>query len=293
MKPTKLKTLTVLGTSLTAVILCDAANAQQATNQAPMPERLFLKEASAHHRLWVGSNELASSSQQISGATNWPAKHRSARGRRVREMASGMHYWNGAWFPSDPSFIFTNGAFFAEKVQHRVRLASDLSTIGSVTVMAPSGASGGISIQSTPVAIALYDPASGRSVMLATITNCSGTLVSSNRVVYEGAFRQNGLCASVVYSVKSGSFSQDTVITGFFDPVTYGFPVQSRLQVWTELFNVPVPDRTPRPIQIDGTTNILHDELIGFQELVLGPGFAYMSHDGANVSRIAVPIGKE
>ena len=182
MKPPKLQSLAFLSATIAAMTLCDAATLQQSTNQAPIPERMFLKEASAHHRLWVGTNDLAGSSQQIPGATNWPGQHRSGHARRVREMASGMQYWNGAWFPSEPSFFFTNGAFVAEKVQHRIRLASDLSTAGSVTVMAPSGASGGIPIHSTPVAIALNDPATDRTLMLATIsTNCSGILMSSNR----------------------------------------------------------------------------------------------------------------
>src|SRR5438128_10675011 len=47
--------------------------------------------------------------------------------RRIISMATGMNYWDGQkWVPSEPTFEPTTNGFVAERVQHRVRLASDL-----------------------------------------------------------------------------------------------------------------------------------------------------------------------
>lgn len=150
-----------------------------------------------------------------------------------------MHYWTGQeWAPSDPSFTLTpeGDAFVAGRVQHQTRLAANLNVAGAVTVTLPDGPV----LRSTPVAIGLFDAASGRSAILAGLRDCATALVSSNQVVYEGAFNENGVTADVVYTLENGSLAQDIVITGRLDPAEYGFPTNAvRLQIYTELHSHP------------------------------------------------------
>src|SRR5439155_10828128 len=133
-------------------------------------------------------------------------------GRSVVEIGSGMNYWDGQqWVPSDPSFEVTADAFVAERLQHKVHLKANLNKVGAVTVTTCDG----ITLRSTPVGIGLYDAASGRSAVIAAITDCAGVLVSSNKVVYENAF--SGVCADVIYTIDRGSFEQDVLIRGRLD----------------------------------------------------------------------------
>ena len=67
----------------------------------------------------------------------------------------------------------------------REETETDLFGEQAVTVTTPDG----ILVQSTPVAIALYDSASGKRAIIGSITNCSGVLVSSNTVVGAGFSR--------------------------------------------------------------------------------------------------------
>src|ERR1041384_3344231 len=49
---------------------------------------------------------------------------------RIVEVASGMHFWNGqALVPSEPALRLTTqgDAFVAQRVQHKIRLASDIT----------------------------------------------------------------------------------------------------------------------------------------------------------------------
>ena len=197
----------------------------------------------------------------------------------VVEIATGMNYWDGQqWVPSDPIFEPADDGFVATRLQHKVRLAGDLNTIGAVTLTTRDG----ITLHSTPVGIGLYDAASGRSVIIGAITNSSAILVSSNRVVYENAF--SGVCADVVYTIQRHSFEQDVVITGRLDPADYGFPTNTtRIQIFTEFYGtVPQPERIRRPIWVEKNKAArdrmlspdLVDEVLGFGEFVLATGRA-------------------
>src|SRR5262249_26273800 len=140
------------------------------------------------------------------------------------EIGTGMNYWDGQkWSPSDPSFEVSpeGDAFVANRLHYKVRLqAENLNTVGAATVTTPDG----IVLQATPVAIGLYDAQSGKSLILAALTNCCGVLVSSNQVVYEDAFNENGVRGSVVYTIERGTFSADVVLTARLSPADYGFP---------------------------------------------------------------------
>ena len=171
-------------------------------------------------------------------------------GRRVVEIATGMNYFDGQnWVASDPTFEATADAFVAQRIRHKVKLNADnLNAIGSVTVTTPDG----IVLRSTPVEIGLYDAASGQSAILAAIKDCSGALVSSKHVVYENAFNENGVQADVIYTIEKGSLEQDVVFRSRLNVADYGFPTNTtRIQIFTEFYGVPQPDRIVRPIRVE------------------------------------------
>src|ERR1017187_9425300 len=204
-------------------------------------------------------------------------------GNPIIELATGMNFWNGKnWVPSNPSFqVSADGtAFVANQVQHKVNLSANLNTIGAVTVIMPAG----ITLQSTPVAIGLYNAASGDSLIIGAITNCSGVLVSSNQVIYQDVFA--GVSADIVYSLEQGSFRQDVVLTANINPADYGFPTNNttRIQILTEFYNnPPQPDEIVHPIYVEKNQTIrnsmvtpdLVDQTLGFGEFVLASGKAY------------------
>ena len=141
-------------------------------------------------------------------------KNTKAGRRKIVELGTGMNYWDGTqWKPSNPSFSAANGEFVAGQVQHQVHLGNDLAVGGAVTVRTPEG----ILLHSTPLALALYDTASGDFQVISTVTSCTSTLVSSNEVMYMDAF-SGGVCASVIYTITAGTFHQDVLITGHLDP---------------------------------------------------------------------------
>ena len=218
-------------------------------------------------------------------------------GHRIVQMATGMNYWSGQqWVPSNPSFQVSQDGMsaVANQVQHKVRLAANLNTNGAVNVITPDG----ITLNSTPVGIALYDAASGNFATIAWITNCCGFLVSSNTIVYSNAFA--GLCADVIYTLQQGSFEQDVVINGHIDPANHGFPSNTtRIEVLTEFYQPPQPDVIMSPILIETNQTLrasmatpdFMDQTLGFGEFVMAAGRAYTAASGGPDG--GAPVGKQ
>ena len=209
-----------------------------------------------------------------------PGGPTASAGNQVVEIATGMNYWDGQqWSPSDASFVATSAGFQATRVQHQVSLSANLNVIGGVNIITPDGQF----LSTTPVGIALYDAASGSTLFVGALTNCTGVLVGNNQVVYENAF--SGVCASLIFTIEKGSFSQDLVLTGQLNPQDYGFPTATtRIQIYTEIYQGPSPDLVQEPLYIEPNPVVrqamvspdLIDETIGFGEFVLGGGRAYL-----------------
>ena len=133
----------------------------------------------------------------------------------------------------------------ASEIQDPTRLAGNLNCVGAVTVTTPDN----ITLRSTPIAIGLYDSASGLSAIVATLTNSTGQLVDAQDVVYNRALVGGGFAASVVYSLPdTGSFHQDVIFTGFdpgFNPTNWGFAESStntlQIQIISEFYDPPQP----------------------------------------------------
>jgi hypothetical protein len=215
---------------------------------------------------------------------------RNSAGQSVTSIATGMNYWDGQqWNSSDPSFaVSADGmSFVAIKLQAPTTLAQNLNTQGAVSVSTPDG----VPLSSTPIAIGLYDAASGKSVIVAGVTNSTGVLIDPQHVVYPNAFVGGGFAASVVYSLPdTGSFHQDVVFTGFnpnFDPTVWGFaPIATntlQIQIFTEFYNPPQPTVRERALYIEQDPNVrasmdspdFIDKFLDFGHYVFGPGRAY------------------
>jgi len=221
----------------------------------------------------------------------------SQSARRIVEIGTGLNYWDGQnWVPSEPIFEATPNGFVADRIQHKVRILDNLNQPEAVTVITPDG----ITLHSTPVAIGLYSPESGQSVIIASIKDSTGVLVDDRRVVYEDAF-SGAVCADVVYTIDRDSFSQDVVITGRLDPADWGFSANSLLQIFTEFYEPPEPESVRRPIRIEQNQAVRHrmvspdliDEALGFGELVLATGRAATLANISNFAAPAAPVAKQ
>ena len=291
-----------MGLNLIAVMLgvlgaADVSEAAGAENRTPWlngpPD-----EVGPNYKSWrivpdpaPGEDSNAPAGFQSASAAATPQE------RGVVEIATGLHYWDGQrWSPSDASFELADDSFVANRVQHRTRLSADLNVVGAVTTTLRDGTT----LRSTPVAIALYDPNDGRFAVISDFTNSVGVLVASNRVVYPEAFR-GGVCADVIYTLKQGSFEQDVVITGRLNPVDYGFPTNSQIQIITEFYDAPRPEKLRRPVYIEKKEAVrrrkvspdLMDEVLGFGEFVIGTGRAFTAPTATHMNGTQAVVAKE
>jgi hypothetical protein len=234
---------------------------------------------------------------------------RNSAGQSVTEITTGLNHWNGTdWVPSDPSFAVSPAgtAFVADNIQDPTRLAANLNVAGAVTVTTPHN----VTLHSTPLAVGLYDAASGKSVIVATLGNSAGVLADPQHVVYEKAFVGGGFAASVVYALPdTGSFHQDVIFTGFnqpFDPSVWGFAANSistlQVQIWTEFYDPPLPRMVERPLYIEKDPSVrasmvspdLIDYTLDFGDYVFGPGRAYgQERTGLTAPRAGGTIAKD
>lgn len=211
----------------------------------------------------------------------WVTTSATGQHQKVVEWATGMNYWEGQqWAPSVPQFQAVGDGFAATRMQHSVHISANLNTVAAVTMTLMDGTT----LRLTPVAIGLYDAASGKSGIITSIQDCFGVLVDTNQLVFRNAFQGNGLSADIVYTIQRGSFSQDVVVTSRLNPADYGFaPATTRVQIISEFYDPPQPDRMLRPLYIENSPAVrgrmatpdFVDELLGFGQAVIGTGTAY------------------
>lgn len=218
------------------------------------------------------------------------------RVRSVTRLETGLNYWDGKkWTPGDATFHLSAGGeyVYANKLQAKVRLSANLAESNSVVMTTPDG----IVLNTTPVAIGLYDAVSGNSMIIAAITNCTGTLISSNEVLYENAF--DGVSGDILYTLAPGSFSQDVIWRENIDPADYGFPTNSsRIQIFTA-FNSPAPKQIARLLRVETNQTIrnrmatpdLIDHTLKFGRLKFGPGHAFATTSASRFN--GAPVAKD
>jgi hypothetical protein len=236
----------------------------------PLPVERIIEETGPHHKIWRSprSDPPAAGTQTNVALGRFGGLDEAMRGDRVVEMATGMNYWDGQrWNSSDPRFEATPSGFAANRLQYQVALAQNLNAIGSVTLTTPDG----LTLRSTPVGIGLYDAANGSSLLISELTDCSGVLLSSNKVVFENAF--TGVSGDIIFTAHRWMFEQDVVLRQQVNPADYGFdPATTHIRIFTELYAPPKPERVRRPLRVEEDESVrrrmvtpdLVDEMLGF-----------------------------
>lgn len=252
-----------------------------------------------NHRRWIIPSPETTQPPGTATGDEWNSSQPRARQHAVIEIGTGMNYWDGdQWVPSNPSLEAKQGGFVAERLQYKVRLSEELNVTKAVSIRTRDG----VVLNSTPLAIGLYDPVTDRSAILAELQDCVGVMLTTNQVLYENAFHTDGVRADVIYTIDKGCFSQDVVLTSRIDPADYGFPASSRVQIYTEFYDAPEPERIVTPVRVEMDKGLrsrmvtpdLVDEVLGFGEFVLGTGRASTAATIADASgEPAAPVVKQ
>ncbi len=231
-------------------------------------------ERGAHHKVWqVLSTDAANPSQYL---TN-----------RYTEYRSGWHYWkNGVWNESKESITAGGVTSSATQCAFPTTFPQSLSTQDKLSLTTPDGQV----LESMPVAIAYYDAASGKAVLLSALKYGFGQTVWPNQMMYQSAF--SPLQADVRYTVTIAGLEQDVILRQRPpSPAAFGLnPSTTRLEIWTEFLNSPTPIRTPRilkpiPLPAEAASLVesnLVDEILDFGSMMMVSGNAFMAGNSTN-----------
>jgi len=241
-----------------------------------------------HHRVWSKRSE----------ETNWLGQL-VARTNSFVELTTGLHYWDAdsnEWRDSDPSFELTaEGYAVARHCQHQVIVSPNLNSADGVAVdlQTPDGQR----LRSGIVGLNLFDPVSGKSLQVAAVRNVTGTLVSSNEIVWSDAF--DGLRADVRVRNERGQFHQDLLLKEKLSAAAVaklGFNTNTvRLEVWTEFVEAPTP--TEQRLSLGTQTNAgpgarmldprEADPVLKFgNAMEIGAGTAFIEAEPAKTTRV-------
>ncbi|HEU5071190.1 MAG TPA: hypothetical protein VFV96_12360 [Verrucomicrobiae bacterium] len=190
------------------------------------------------------------------------------------ELATGLNYQDaqGQWQESKAEFQLVPGWAVANTGRHKIGLAYNLNTKGSVAITMPDGHN----MWGQVLALSYVDPATGQSVLLGEVKDCVGTLVASNQVLYADAFTD--VKADVRYTYTKAGIEQDIVLREQLpDPSLIGMnPATTRLAVVTEFINPPSASVTEDAASSNSTdTNSLPDERINLGVMRFGEGRAF------------------
>lgn len=193
---------------------------------------------------------------------------------------------------SFPAGIVCTGATY------QVVLKQNLNRQGSVDVETGDGKR----FVSHPLAIAYFDPATGRREWIANIKDCQAEVVS-NKVIYASAFAGRGIEATVVYTYGRGRFQQDVIFTKkpSVTPADLGMGSRARVEVITEIMQSPTPTKQTRILRAEKNPLLrsqmvepdLVDESLVFSEQMRMPlGYAFPNNlTGTNQQR-RIPVAK-
>jgi hypothetical protein len=209
-----------------------------------------------------------------------------------------MHYLSdGQWLESKEEIeLFQDGAL-ARQGQHKVVFAPNLKTRGGIELLTPDGKR----FRSHIFGLIYYDSASGKSTLLAETKDSVGQLVAPNRVVYVDAF--DDIQADVQFTYQIGSFEQDVVLVqNVPSPLDYGMnPKTTRLQVWSEFIEAPVPEQRATVLREESdpvarqalTEPDLTDAHLDFGAFYIGAGRAFALEGQDDDSAPSVQVAKE
>lgn len=253
---------------LLPLILLAAANlpARQTATPADLPQEKIvgyqIGKQGANYRNWMKIVQTTDAQGYTTAKTNLA----------YVELAGGLNYKDpatGKWLPSREEIDAYPGGAIAQFGQHKVIFGNNLNAAGTIDLQMPDGRE----MKSDVLGLAYFDPASGKSVLIAQIQNSRGRIVGSNEVVYPDAFK--GVNASVLYKYTLAGLEQDIVLqTQLPSPAKFGLSGSTVLQVLTEFTQAPTPTIKA------AAASPLTDETLDFGSMQMIPGRAFLL--GAN-----------
>jgi hypothetical protein len=156
-------------------------------------------QSGPHHTVWQDvSAGMDGTGQPVWVTNSWT------------ELATGLNYWEPLlkqWAPAVEAFDLTpKGYAVATRGQYQVILAPDIAKEGAVDLQMADG----VRLQSNPTWLSYFSPKTGKTVMLAQVTNAVGELVAVNTLLYPRAF--DTFDAGICYTYRKSGFSQDILV---------------------------------------------------------------------------------
>src|SRR6266545_4295967 len=159
-------------------------------------------------------------------------------------IGTGMNVWSeteGKWVPASDEIELVNGGAIAARTQAKVFFLPNLNDLQPpINLYLPDGRP----LRSQIVGLAYTERDTGKSVFISELKDSVGQVIGRNQVVYPDAFES--IKADVRYSVNQCFFEQDVILREQIpSPAELGLnPNTARLEVWTEFFDGPEPQKS-------------------------------------------------
>ena len=149
------------------------------------------------------------------------------------ELGSGICFWkDGQWRDTKAEFQLLPGGAVAQEGPFQLIITPDIASEGSIEFVTPDAKR----FVSSPRWLAYYEPATGRSTIIAAVKSCIGELVAPNVVVFADAF--DDLKAALRYTYNPGGIEQEVIFleSGSLRPEDWGFNPGADvvLEMWSE-----------------------------------------------------------
>lgn len=266
------------------------------------PAEFQIRDIGPNHRVWTSNSRKSEPNGRV-------ITHRS----RFVELSSGMNHESvssrdsgagsasdtGAnWIESRAEIALIPDGAVVREAQQRLWFAADLGDPRGVLQI---DSEDNLCWRAAPLALAYFDPVSGRDAIVAVARPVPARWLPPNRMLYPDAF--DGASADIVYTVSKTGVEQDVILREPPPaPSEFGFESESvQFEVLTEFLQAPDPRRWNRNIRDGarrraGGRSVLVDELLDFGSLRIGSGraFSIVTGEGAEgVDRSdSVPVGK-
>ena len=211
--------------------------------------------------------------------------------RGYTRLETGLHYWDAAsktWKETQELIKPTAGGAVADEGPQKVTFSLNVNQgEGSVSIVTPDGQKlrGGV------LALAYFDTATQKQVVLALAKDAKGRIVGQNQVIYQDAFE--GVNADVLYTYTKAGLMQEVIFrTQPPSPAKVELtPETTLLQVLTEWSELPVLKERVAVTLNQKNSGALSDEKLDFGSVQIGSGKAFWK-EGAT-RKGATPVGKK
>src|SRR3989475_738042 len=221
-------------------------------------------DAGPHHRTWQTVRiQLDERGRQVATTNSYV------------ELATGMNVWSeteGKWVAASDEIELVNGGAVAARTQHKLTFLPNLNDPDPpIDLYLPDGRP----LRSKIVGLAYTERDTGKSIFISEVKDSVGQVVGRNQVVYPDAFQS--IKADVRYTVTQCFLEQDVILREQLpDPAAMGLnPKTARLEVWTEFFGGPDPEKSTRAIlRSNGDTDPEDTLNFGSMQAIGGKSFS-------------------